>query len=187
VTTAYDGYGRLTSYTRTLSPSQANVYNGFDERVTITNGTTTHHFVYDRAGRVLGEYGTSATDVRAETIWLTPDAENDNQPFGGDDGIGGYAPLAIAVQSGTTTQLVWVYGNHLGVPLVTTNASAAPVTLPGFPGQMRTFDDLYYNQYRDYDPTLGRYIQADPIGLSGGANPYVYAENNGNYILDVTD
>jgi RHS repeat-associated protein len=136
---------------------------------------------------VLGEYGTSATDVRAETIWLTPDAENDNQPFGGDDGIGGYAPLAIAVQSGTTTQLVWVYGNHLGVPLVTTNASAAPVTLPGFPGQMRTFDDLYYNQYRDYDPTLGRYIQADPIGLSGGANPYVYAENNGNYILDVTD
>ncbi len=189
VTTAYDGYGRLTSYTRTLSPTQANVYNGLDERVGITSGTDARRFVYDRAGRVLGEYGTSATDVRAETIWLTPDAANDNQPFGGGDGSSGYAPLAIAVQSGTTTALVWVYGNHLGVPLVTTNASGAAVTLsgfalPGFPGQIRTFDDLYYNQYRDYDPNLGRYIQADPIGLGGGTNPYVYANNNPMRVID---
>jgi RHS repeat-associated protein len=45
-------------------------------------------------------------------------------------------------------------------------------------GQSRTFSDLYYNRYRDYDPTTGRYIQADPIGLAGGANPYSYAMNN---------
>jgi RHS repeat-associated protein len=38
--------------------------------------------------------------------------------------------------------------------------------------------DLYYNQYRDYDPTTGRYIQADPIGLAGDANPYSYANSN---------
>jgi uncharacterized protein RhaS with RHS repeats len=39
-------------------------------------------------------------------------------------------------------------------------------------------NDLYYNRYRDYDPTTGRYIQADPIGLAGGASPYSYAMNN---------
>lgn len=38
--------------------------------------------------------------------------------------------------------------------------------------------DLYYNQYRDYDSTTGRYIQADPIGLAGDANPYSYANSN---------
>ncbi len=38
--------------------------------------------------------------------------------------------------------------------------------------------DLYYNQYRDYDPTTGRYIQADPIGLAGDENPYSYANSN---------
>lgn len=26
---------------------------------------------------------------------------------------------------------------------------------------------LVYNYYRDYDPTLGRYIQSDPIGILG--------------------
>ena len=26
----------------------------------------------------------------------------------------------------------------------------------------------HYSYYRDYDPTTGRYIQPDPIGLAGG-------------------
>jgi uncharacterized protein RhaS with RHS repeats len=43
---------------------------------------------------------------------------------------------------------------------------------------MRTYADLYYNRYRDYDPTTGRYIQADPIGLDGGDNAYLYAMGN---------
>lgn len=55
---------------------------------------------------------------------------------------------------------------------------------PGFPGQSRVIADLYYNRYRDYDPTTGRYIQADPIGLAGGANNYAYAENNPIGLID---
>jgi RHS repeat-associated protein len=36
----------------------------------------------------------------------------------------------------------------------------------------------YYNRYRDYNPITGRYIQADPIGLAGDANPFAYAMGN---------
>ena len=48
-----------------------------------------------------------------------------------------------------------------------------------FPGQY--FDEetgLHYNRFRYYDPSIGRYISADPIGQLGGVNLYSYAGNN---------
>jgi hypothetical protein len=37
---------------------------------------------------------------------------------------------------------------------------------------------------RDYDPTTGRYIQADPLGLVDGASVYGYARQNPNAFVD---
>lgn len=39
---------------------------------------------------------------------------------------------------------------------------------------------LYRNWMRDYDPTTGRYLQADPLGLVGGASVcgYMYVRQN---------
>lgn len=34
--------------------------------------------------------------------------------------------------------------------------------------------NLSYNYYRDYAPSLGRYMQSDPIGLRAGINIYQY-------------
>ena len=33
----------------------------------------------------------------------------------------------------------------------------------------------HYNYFRDYDPAIGRYAEADPIGIKGGLNLYQYA------------
>lgn len=182
VAVGYDGHGRLISYAAGGSVALANSYNGLDDRVAVASGADTRRYIFDGDGRMLGEYGALAADVKAETIWLNPEVSEPGLSFGGDDGVGGYAPLAVASGAGGAT-LTWVHGNHLGVPIATTGGAGNAVTptgytVVGFPGQTQTLGDLYYNRYRDYDPTLGRYIQADPIGLEGGANPYAYAGNN---------
>ena len=48
-----------------------------------------------------------------------------------------------------------------------------------FPGQYYDAETWHnYNYFRDYDPSVGRYIESDPIGLSGGVNTYTYVMNN---------
>lgn len=37
---------------------------------------------------------------------------------------------------------------------------------------------LIYNYYRDYDPSTGRYVESDPMGLWDGVNTYGYVHAN---------
>ena len=54
-----------------------------------------------------------------------------------------------------------------------------------FPGQYYDRETgLHYNYFRDYDPGTGRYPQADPIGLAGGMNLYLYANAAPTMLID---
>jgi RHS repeat-associated protein len=86
-------------------------------------------------------------------------------------------PRLIADAAGTT---VWrwdqqePFGND--VPNGDPNATGATFDFPlRFPGQY--FDretNLAYNYFRDYDPSIGRYVESDPVGLKAGINTYAY-------------
>lgn len=43
---------------------------------------------------------------------------------------------------------------------------------------------LFYNRNRYYDPEVGRYISADPVGLISGFNAFAYAENQPTRFVD---
>jgi RHS repeat-associated protein len=54
-----------------------------------------------------------------------------------------------------------------------------------FPGQYYDAEtNNFYNYFRDYDPSLGRYAQSDPIGLRGGINTYAYVRSKPTGAID---
>jgi RHS repeat-associated protein len=56
-----------------------------------------------------------------------------------------------------------------------------------FPGQYADDETgLYYNFKRIYDPSLGRYIQRDPVGIAASINTYGYANQNPLKYFDST-
>lgn len=169
-------------------------YNGLGQRVAKTGAAgVAVHYVYDEAGRLLGEYDGTGKAIQ-ETVYLDDLPVAVMQP-----GTNGSKSQAAA------SSIYYVYADHLSTPRVLTRASdnkmvwrwdnADPFGLdqpdrnpnrlgeltynPRFPGQV--FDketNNHYNYYRDYDPQSGRYIKSDPIGLSGGINTYAYVDGN---------
>ena len=146
-------------------------------------------YAYDQDGQMLGEYNAQTGAPIREYIWL--------------QGM----PLAVvAYDMGTASDPVpvfYIHADHINTPRVALDRSGAqrwswvaepfgnsspsanPLGLGNFelnlrmPGQYFDVESgLSYNWHRDYDGSVGRYTQSDPIGLSGGINTYAYADGS---------
>ncbi len=184
----YNQTGRLTSATLNGSTVGTYLVNGLEQRVAKTVGSTTTHYVYDRFGHLLCEANGSTGAIQKEYIWL-------------DDLL-----VAEIDDTGSSPVMYYVHADHLGRPQKMTDATATVVwdgvfdpfgnvtsvtgsttNLIMFPGQYYDSEtQLSQNWNRDYDPTIGKYVQSDPIGLDGGVNTYNYGLGNPLKLIDPT-
>jgi RHS repeat-associated protein len=143
-------------------------------RTIVSTGQTVHS-VFDSTGKRIAEYDQASGALLREYVWT------------------GWEPVAV-IENGV---VYFVRVDHIGRPVFATNAAGAKVwtvtydpfgnvtasTGAGvpirFPGQwFQSESGLHQNWMRDYDPTTGRYLQADPLGLVDGASVYGYAGGN---------
>jgi RHS repeat-associated protein len=174
---AYDAFERMSTGTGP-NGTKTDTYNGLGQRI-IKSGTATTYFAYDEAGHLVGEYNKNGKPIE-ETLYL------------------GDMPLIVIRPSG----VYYVHTDYRNTPRQIENSQRIAVwswdprafgdsnpiqNLAGttfdynlrFPGQYFDGEILKnYNYYRTYDPTVGRYLEPDPIALNGGTNIYAYVENS---------
>ncbi len=165
-------------------------YNAKGERVAAINGDTgpvTTYTLYDEGGQWIGDYDSTGATIQ-QAIWM------DNLPVGLLDGAGtaqslkyiepdhlGTPRAVIDPNRGTTGVAIWTwdakseaFGNSPPNQDPDLDGTAFVFNMR-FPGQRHDpSTGLSYNYFRDYDPSTGRYIQSDPVGLAGGVNSYSY-------------
>ena len=115
---------------------------------------------------------------------------------GGSDGTLSADAIRFVGAGAPPGEVRFVHNDHLGTPQKMTDnlgtviwdriqtpfgldhsVTGTGTTPVRFPGQYADGESsLYYNYFRDYDPSLGRYVESDPIGLGGGLNTYRYAD-----------
>jgi RHS repeat-associated protein len=157
-------------------------YTHDGQRVVKSVGGQRTVYHYDLAGQLIAETDGDGNLIKAY-VWLHGQ------------------PLAQVSAGGA---VYYYHNDHLGTPQRMTDASGtvvwavdylpfgqADVTVGTvvnnlrFAGQYYDAETgLHYNYHRYYDPKLGRYLRADPIGLAGGINLYAYVQNNPVNFID---
>ena len=170
----YGDNNRLKTAEQSSTLLATYTYNGRGERVSKIGASTTL-YIYDQSGQLIAELDDTGATIR-EYAYV------DGQPLayitGGNiytmhnDHLG--TSQKITDQSQT---VVWEADyNPFGETTITTNTITNNLRFPGQYYDVET--GLHYNYFRTYDPSTGRYITSDPIGLDGGIGTYVYVINN---------
>ena len=189
----YDANGNLTSVTGP-NETRAFTWDAQNRLTAVSASTGTASMTYDAFGRRTSRdhdgrievFTYDITDV-VEDVSLEGDRSYLRGPtpdelFAVDD----TATLTDSV--GTLVRLVDRDGGTRDTltyePFGRTASAASSPTRYGFTGRERDGDDLYYYRARYYDPGLARFISEDPLGLTAGINPYVYAFNDPINLVD---
>ena len=178
----YDFMGRVVGVNLNGVNVSGYGYDAFGARVwkQIIAPSTHTQYVFDLSGRLLAEHDGTTGKVLKEYVWI-------------DD-----MPVAVVDSSSGTAKTYYIHTGPVNEPLVMTDASKAQVwnaymepfgaaTVFGsnsasidlrLPGQWLQAETggLNQNWFRDYDPTLGRYLQPDPLGVSAAQNVYAYVD-----------
>jgi RHS repeat-associated protein len=189
----YNDDHRSTNFSVSGSQKFSNIYNGHGERVgklvQVGGGGAQNSriYVYSEEGRLLGEYSAAGARVK-EYVWVDDTLvgvmgsfDSTNYQYVETDHLG--TPRAV-IQP-VKNLMVWrwdmnstAFGEH--APNVNPDGDSLTYELNlRFPGQYYdTESGLIYNYFRDYDPATGRYIESDPLGISGGVSTFSYTGSN---------
>lgn len=188
-TYSYNAAGQLSGATVNSTAAGAYIYDYLSRLVsrTIAASSTTLHMVHDLDGNVIAEYDASGALI-TEYVWVEG------------------RPLAMVADAGTAPVLYYVLTDQLERPVMMTDrdrnvvwqASYLPYgevrSISGtatlnqrFPGQWFQIETgLAYNWHRHYDPSVGRYVQPDPLGMPDGPSRWVYVNNSPLMKVDPT-
>jgi RHS repeat-associated protein len=159
-------------------------HNGNGQRVmkNVSGAITIFH--YSLNGQIIAESNSAGT-ITAEYVYLN------GQPLAKMEGANTYYyhndHLATPQKMTDSSGVVRWFADYkpFGEAAIDTQVTTITNNLR-FPGQY--FDaetGLNYNYFRDYNPAIGRYVEADPIGLRGGNNLYIYARQNPGVFTDL--
>lgn len=186
----YDDRGRMAKVFTGTTLTREYRFNALGQRVAKihpTTATSTVFYVYDEAGKLLGEYKPDGTLIR-EYLWIDDTLVAARGSHAGQtfqyvltDHLN--TPRAVVLPS--TNAIVWrwditasAFGDHAAQNNPDGDTATYTFNLR-YPGQY--FDaetGLHYNYFRDYEPGTGRYVQSDPIGLGGGASTFGYVSGS---------
>ncbi|MBW8311158.1 MAG: hypothetical protein K0M64_03895 [Rhizobium sp.] len=182
----YDDRGRLAQLTDGGVPIREYAYNARGERVakrnpTVSGGDIT--YVYDESGHLLGEYDASGLRIK-EYVWLDDTLVAVLGDHGGSDHqyvLTDHLGTPRAVVHPGSNALLWrwdltasAFGDHPAQLDPDGDGATYGFNLR-YPGQYFDAESgMHYNYFRDYDPSAGRYVKSDPIGLADGPSTYAY-------------
>jgi RHS repeat-associated protein len=200
---SYDNNGNMASITG--SPSVGFTYNFNDQLTHYTSGTSNLSFQYDVLGNRIKKTAVTTAgyivnpamglpSVLAETdsagtitsyyvygLGLISKIEGNNAYFYQYDGIG--STVAITDSTGAIKNK-YSYDDFGNVATNSAETIANPFKYVGQFGVMTDADDLLYMRARYYVPSVGRFINKDPVGLAGGLNLYGYVGANAINLID---